>query len=269
MDAPGNTPDPSFRSTGSAFAAGAALALWLGAGAAFSSVLADIAADEGMIAAAILPVMAVGPAAGAALLAHLLGWSVRRLVRPAARDIQRWEGAAATALGVCGFAASAIVFEGGVDSHWVLSPAFSTPIVFVLAWRGRTGFRGSMLCAAAIGLAFLIAVVAAIKLSDTDHGVLGAALAGAAGGAVGAGLSFAGLVPLGGGFRRLRPAALATALLASLGALAFVILFGDNGVTTNAGRTAFVLILYSPWQSVFAAYLLWAFTVPATGPAAS
>lgn len=252
----------------SLFASRLALGLWLVAIGSFLVVLVQIAQDEGLISAAMLPTVAIGPALFGALVGHGLGRLIRLGVQPQTRRIGRADGIFVTLVAVGAFVTGVVASDARPDAHWVLSALFSTPIVVLLAWRGRTGLGGSILFATAVALAFLLAVIAALEVADHVDGTLGAALFGASGSVVGAGLSLTGLWPLGGGFRRPGAGVFGTGVLTVIAAGAFLLLFGDAPPLEGVAEKAFPYVLYIPWQSAFAAYLIWAFNAPEPGKAA-
>lgn len=154
-----------------------------------------------------------------------------------------------------------------------MTPLFAVPLAVALFRSGRIGIVGALLLTGGITAAHFAALLAAIadyapgpiyataaeRAADAARERLVSFRMGGVSGAVGAALSFAFIAMLAPRLRdrrRLRDYALATLALAALGAVVFVALSARGGPVTPP---EVALLLYVPWQLVFAFAIVSAF----------
>jgi hypothetical protein len=165
-----------------------------------------------------------------------------------------------------------------------MTPLFVLPLAVALFRSGRIGIVGALLLTGGITAAHFAALLAALasyapgpiyataaeRAADAARAQLVSFKMGGVSSAVGAALSFAFIAMLAPGLRdrrRLSDYALATLALTALGTVVFVALSVRGGPVTPP---EFALLLYVPWQLVFAFAIVSAFKDHhATAPASS
>ena len=176
------------------------------------------------------------------------------------------------------------LYAGAIVCVWLLesqqwnpyltTPLFTVPLAVVLFRLGRIGIAGAVVLVLGTTVAHFLALVAAVssyeptpmfateaaRAADAARAQLNAFACGAAGGAMGAAVSFAFIATLAPGLRdrrRLTDNALATLGLAALGAIGLgVQLLRGN---TNMDPPGLIFLLYVPWQTVFGYAIVSAF----------
>jgi hypothetical protein len=176
------------------------------------------------------------------------------------------------------------LYSGALVCVWLLesrqwnpylaTPLFAVPLAVALWHMGRIGIVGALMLIAGTTAAHFLAVLAAAysfdptamfataaeRAADAAREQMSAFQSGAAGGAVGAAFSFAFIATLAPGLRdrrRLIEYAFATLMLAALGAVALGGLLPR--ASANTMPPVLTLLLYVPWQTVFAFAIVHAF----------
>ncbi|MBI1328512.1 MAG: hypothetical protein GC166_01270 [Alphaproteobacteria bacterium] len=181
--------------------------------------------------------------------------------------------------GVVLFSATIVIVSVPPVTAWWFTPAFAMPLVVALAFQKRTGWWG----VTAFLIGFTLAHCAAAEVAYRIYAYDGCAFsrdpqcstyalsqrafpAGFIAGWVGAALSFTMVAALDPRFRTLRNISImgfAALILGGIGSFGFS--FGP--LPHRQFPTETVLLLYLPWQTVFAGVLIWLFSgVGATSP---